>query len=268
MVGSACTLSLSGGGADPCAAVGLVCQLSGFGTGGATGTCQIPTTGDACNTTVGCVSGDNCVDGKCAQTCTTTNDCSTLTQACDTTSGTCTTNSCGEDGGDYEPCNAGTDQGVCLPVTGAGGKTGGVCLATGDAGAYATCSDSRTGTGALCSAGNYCVALPAAAGGASACLPLCSTTGAGGAGGTGGLDGGTASDGGAATGDGGAAAYTCSTGSMCVNASELTGAAGGGGGKGGGGGVGVCVTSCSGGAACPGTLACVSLPAVGSYCVP
>ncbi len=266
-IGSPCSVGFTGGGTDPCAAVGLVCQISGIGTSGETGTCQLPATGDTCNTTVGCVTGDNCVNGKCAQTCTTTTDCSALTSACDTASGTCTTNECDADGGYYGPCNAtGVDDGVCLPVT-EGGKTVGVCLATGDAGAYSTCSDSRTGTGQLCSAGNYCVALPAAAGGASACMPLCSTTGTGAGGGT--PDAG-ALDGGAPT-DAGTAAYTCSSGAMCENPGALTGAGGGGGGHGGGGGtggLGVCVTSCANGATCPGSLTCLSLPTIGSYCVP
>jgi hypothetical protein len=297
-IGSACTIGIGGGGeTDTCTPVGLVCQITGIST---SGTCQLPGTGAACNTTFGCVSGDNCVAGAkgstCVQSCTTTSDCSVLTDTCDATGGTCTTNLCGPGTPNgtayYAPCDAtGTDDGVCLPVTtgGANGTTHGVCLASGSAAPYATCSATRSGTGTstLCSAGNYCVALPAAAGGASACFPLCSLGSMGGGTGPGGgtnpdaganpLDGGVAPDGGTGSEDagspsldGGTESYTCATGATCMNANEIA-AAGGGGGKGGGAnGLGVCVTDCAGGATCPATLTCFTVPVgnLGSYCIP
>jgi hypothetical protein len=213
------------------------------------------------------------------QTCSTTADCSSLTQACDTTTGECGQNECGPDAGTayYSSCDAsGTDDGVCLPVTTGGrggGTTTGVCLETGDAGPYAACSTSR-GASDICGAGTYCVSI----GGSSACMPLCTPSAGGGAFGGGG--GGTTTDGGTSTLDAGPSAadgggYSCSAGATCISETEIAALSGGGGGGGGGrggggGGVGVCLSSCSGGAACPGSLSCVTVPFgnVGSLCVP
>lgn len=278
-VGSPCTESFGSGGiTDPCTAVGLVCQITGVST---SGTCQLPGTGQACNSTTGCVAGDNCVAGArgstCVQTCTTTADCSSLTQSCDTTTGECGTNECGPDAGTayYSACDSsGTDDGVCLPVSSGGRNptTTGVCLETGDAGAYATCSTSR-GADDICGAGTYCVAI----GGSSACLPLCTVTAGGGGFGGGGTttDAGTSAlDAGSSGSDGGE--YTCPAEATCISETEIAEFAGGGGGGGGGGrggggggGVGVCLSSCSS-APCPGNLSCVKVPIgnIGSVCVP
>jgi hypothetical protein len=159
--GSSCTVP-GNGQPDPCASTGLACI--GVSPVSATGTCQLPTDGYACQPSPGCATGNSCIGNAgqtyCYQDCTTTNDCSQAYETCQVagagpTGSVCIYETCTQF---YAPCNViGTDDGYCIPFSNPPQAPYGLCMAGApvDAGLPASCTTFGR-AGGLCPVGMFC----------------------------------------------------------------------------------------------------------------
>jgi len=240
-IGSLCEISIldtPGGPGDPCAAMGLACNLDVEGYEH----CTLPEIGQDCEASVGCADAGVCLDrsgtSRCFQGCAHTTDCEQPADVC--------TGCQVDDAGGIGPCptpdgdgglvcapnlcaavylacdSAGSDDGVCLPVLSSTGAIEELCFGTGAAALDAPCSASRGDGGTLCAPGGQCLA-PAS--GPSFCAQVCASS--------------PVNDAGPDS-----ISTSCATNALCLSlGGDLE--------------FGACLTNCTSGTPCAGDLQCV-----------
>ena len=223
-IGSLCEISIldtPGGPGDPCADVGLACNLDVEGYDH----CTLPETGQDCEAVVGCADAGVCLDrggtSRCYQSCLKSSDCAQPADFCTGDGGlVCAPNLCGTL---YIACDStGPNDGVCLPVESSTGALEGLCFGTGGAALEMPCSATRGGAGDLCAAGGQCLDL---ASGMSFCAPVCASS--------------ALKDAGP-----GSILTSCEANDVCLSLGrDLQ--------------FGACLTNCTSGTPCPGDLQCV-----------